>query len=172
MQHIKQAIKKSFRIIYYLFSIFPIKKNKIVVMNYFGRGYGDNPKYICEELLKTSTNLDIVWLVYGDLEKNSLPGKIRAVKVKTLKSVYEQTTAKVWIDNSRKQSYVYKRKNQFYIQTWHGGIPLKKIEFDCEKQFALGYINNMKNDNKMINLIISNSEYSNKLYRKTFRYKN
>ena len=46
-----------------LFRIVKIKKNKIVISNYFGKSYGDNAKYICDILLKKhKEKLDIVWL--------------------------------------------------------------------------------------------------------------
>ena len=34
------------------FRIFPIDRKKIVVSNFRGKGYGDNPKYIIENLRK------------------------------------------------------------------------------------------------------------------------
>ena len=52
-----------FSLLHLVFFVFKIRANKIVVSNFYGKGYGDNPKYIVEELLKTEKNLDIVWLV-------------------------------------------------------------------------------------------------------------
>ena len=41
---------------FYFFRIFSIKKNKIVLCNFDGKGYGDNPKYIAEELIKNNVS--------------------------------------------------------------------------------------------------------------------
>ena len=35
----------------------PISKNKLVVVSYYGRGYGDNAKYIVDEILKKKSDI-------------------------------------------------------------------------------------------------------------------
>lgn len=160
--------------IYYLFfmtifRIFSIKKNKVVISNYYGKGYGDNAKYICDELLSKDSNVDIVWLC-NNINDKSIPENIRKVKFNSIKGLYELTTAHIWMDNCRKYSYIRKRKGQFYIQLWHGCLMLKKIEFDVEKQLGVYYSKNMKKDNEMIDLFISNSKYFNNRCRESFKY--
>lgn len=177
IKHLITLIINSARQIYYkflsftylFFSLFPIKKNKIVITNYYGKGYGDNGKYIVEEIIKRGLNYDIVWIV-NDYKQIEFPQIIRTVKKLTLRSIYEEATAAVWIDNSRKFSFVRKRSNQFYIQTWHGGIALKKIENDAIDKLTSSYINNAVNDSKMANLLISNSTFCTNLYKKSFWY--
>ena len=111
-----------------IFRILPIKKGRIVFMNFFGKGYGDNPKYICEELIKhNNNNLELLWFVKKDT-LGDFPDKVKVIPRGTLKELYYLSTANVWVDNSRKHLGVKKRKKQLYIQTWHGGIALKKIE--------------------------------------------
>ena len=110
----------------YLFRVLPVKNNKIFCSNFGGRGYGDNPKYICEHLLSSSDKYDIVWEV-NDLDEY-MPEGIRKVKYLSFRAIYEATTSRVWIDNVRKNIWFRKRKNQLYIQTWHGGIGFKKAE--------------------------------------------
>ncbi|WP_220514128.1 CDP-glycerol glycerophosphotransferase family protein, partial [Streptococcus pneumoniae] len=39
-----------------------LKNNKILFINFNGKGYGDNPKSICEYLRTTYPELDLVWL--------------------------------------------------------------------------------------------------------------
>ena len=43
----KIAVKKRFGT---LCRVLPIVKNKVVFDNFGGKGYGDDPKYICEQL--------------------------------------------------------------------------------------------------------------------------
>ena len=107
--------------LYYFFGIFPIKKNKIFIQNFNGKGYGDNPKYIVEEILRRDLDFVLVWAVMPKLSKN-FPKGIKTVRYKSIRAIYEEATAKIWIDNCRKQLYVRKRKEQYYIQTWHGMI--------------------------------------------------
>ena len=153
----------------YIFRIFPIENNKVVIVNYYGKGYGDNAKYICDELLKHDYN--IIWLVkkeyFGDIK---FPTNVKKVKYNSIKGLYELTTAKFWIDNSRKVFYPPKRKKQFYIQTWHSSLRLKKIEKDAEDSLTEFYVENAKKDSKNINLITSGCGFSTNIYKNSFWY--
>lgn len=151
---------------------FPLKNDKIVICNYYGKGYGDNAKYIVEEIIKQNLNYDIVWMLKGDLiRKSNFPNRIRVVKYGSFKALFEMATAKIWIDNCRKSFYPPKRKNQFYIQTWHGGIALKKVEKDVEDKLAKNYIKYAKKDSKMADLFLSNSKFCSDMYRRAFWYR-
>jgi CDP-glycerol glycerophosphotransferase len=155
---------------FYFFRLFPIKKNKIICSNFYGKGYGDSPKYIIDELLKRDEKkYDIVWVV-KDKSITDFPQEIRTVKINTLKYIYELATSKVWIFNCRKNMSVKKRKGQFYIQTWHGGIAFKKIEKDAKNKLDSNYIAQAKDDSKAIDLIISNGKFCSQMYRRAFWY--
>ena len=118
-----------------IFRLLPVKKGRIVAENFFGKGYGDNPKYIYDELL-INPELELVWLIKKNTD-TEFPVGVNVVKRGTLKELYYLATAQVWIDNSRKHYGIRKRKGQMYIQTWHGGIALKKIEKDVENSLPL-----------------------------------
>ncbi|MBD3107141.1 CDP-glycerol glycerophosphotransferase family protein [Bacillus sp. AGMB 02131] len=156
---------------FYFFWLFPIQKNKIVIYNYTGKGYGDNGKYLIEEIINQGKNFDIVWLTRKEImETSNFPSQIRVINHRSIKALYELATAKIWIDNCRKTYYPPKRNQQFYIQTWHGGIALKKIERDAEKQLPSSYIECAKQDSKMADLFISNSNFCTNLYNSAFWY--
>lgn len=167
---VKMNLINFFSIFFYVFRIFKIKNNKIVCINFSGKGYGDSPKYIAEELLNDKMQYDIVWLV-NNLNDENFPSNIRKVRIFSIKSYYELATAKIWINNSRFDQFVRKRKNQIYIQTWHGGLALKKIEYDAIDKLSEYYKKVMENDNKMIDYMISNSDFCTKMYRRAFKYK-
>ena len=78
---------------YYL----PICKKKIVFDNFGGRGYGDDPKYIAEELRKNDSGLKLIW-VTSDM-KQEFPKGIKKVKYGTIRAAYHWSTAKIWVDN-------------------------------------------------------------------------
>ena len=143
--------------VFYIMRIFPIKKDKIVVSSYLGQGYGDNGKYIVEQLLKQEKHYDIVWLLRDS--NNGFPEGVRSVRYLSIRSVYEQATAKVWIDNRRKPDYVRKRKGQFYLATWHGGLALKRIEKDAPEALPSHHIKAAKRDSRMVDLFLSNSSW-------------
>jgi CDP-glycerol glycerophosphotransferase len=155
----------------YIFRIFPIDGKKIVVANFFGNGYGDSPKYIIEKLMNNNDKLKIVWLINKrKVEKHDLPSQIKIVEYFSIRAVYELVTAKIWIDNTRKKYSIKRRTNQYYIQTWHGGIPLKYIEKDTEKTLSRRYLKLAQRDSKNITHFLSNSEYNTNIIKKAFWY--
>lgn len=146
--------------------LMPVKKNKIVVSSYYGRGYSDSPKAIVDALLKTAPALDIVWLTN---DVTGLPDKVRACPYDSLGRIYHLSTAKVWIDNCRKGSR-FKKKSQIYLQTWHG-FALKRIEKDVvDKLGDPNYEAYARRDSAQCDLIVSNSAHMTKIYRESFWY--
>jgi CDP-glycerol glycerophosphotransferase len=147
-----------------------MQKNKIFVLNFNGKGYGDNLKYIVEEILERKIDCDIVWGIDNRYRKN-FPKSVRLVRFNSVESIYEAVTAKIWLDNTRKQPYVRKRKQQFYIQTWHGQIfDTKKVEGDIENKLSPYYIKQAKNDSKLIDIILSDSSVCTEKYKRSFWY--
>lgn len=136
--------------------LLPLKK-KIVVSNFNGRGYGDNPKYIIEKLMLEDANYDIVWLV-KDM-KEEFPRNIRKVKIGSLRSYYELITASLWIDNVRNNWKTFKRKKQCYLQTWHGSYGPKPIEAEAEGRLSTSYIAFAKRDGKLTDGILASNEF-------------
>ena len=157
-----------FSFFYYFFRIFPIQKNKIFFQNFNGKGYGCNPKYIAEEILRRKLGFILIWAALPEFSDN-FPKEIKTVSYKSIRSVYEQVTSKFWIDNCRKQLYVKKRKAQFYIQTWHGIGP-KKCEKDVEQTLSPYYLKQAKNDSKLIDLFLSDSKFATDLFSTSFWY--
>ena len=109
----------------------PIVKNKIVFSNYFGKSYGCNPKYIADEIIRQNLPYELVWLVKNPEEHiNEFPKEIRLVRYLSPESYKELASAKIWVDNTRKKPYweqgLIKKKDQVYIQTWHGSLGIKK----------------------------------------------
>lgn len=146
----------------------PVNKQKIVFSSFYGMGYGDNPKYIAEALRKQNENYQMIWLVRDDREKHSLPEGIIPCRSGSVQAVFHLATAKVWVDNCRKY-FRYKKKNQQYIQTWHG-FALKRIEKDVADNLGARYVKSAKKDSDAIDLILSDSQFMTKIYRNTFWY--
>ncbi len=157
------------RLPWMIFRLFPVKKNKITISSFYGRGYGDNAKYIVEELLQSKKSFRIIWMVKNDEEKKTLPAGVEACLIDTWEYVYHMMTAKVWIDNCRKFFIMLKRKKQLYIQTWHG-FALKRIEKDAEAALGKDYGKLAKRDSKNIDYILSCSRFMTGIYRNSFWY--
>ncbi|MDD1401139.1 CDP-glycerol glycerophosphotransferase family protein [Limosilactobacillus reuteri] len=147
-----------------------IKNKKIIVDNFFGRGFGDNPKYIVEKLLAIDPKLDIVWLVNDSTDNKLFPHNVRLVNYWSLRSAYELATAHVWIDNVKNNYKGVKRKKQFYLQTWHGGIGFKKVEKAAQDNLSEEYLKASKRDSKQTDLMISDSKWVTDNYRENFWY--
>lgn len=153
----------------YLFFLIPINPNKIVICNFFGKGYGDNGKYITEEIISRNLDYEVVWLLKKELMKNSkFPDQVRPVKNESVKAIYELSTSKFWVDNSRKYFFPPKKKGQIYIQTWHSSVGIKKIEGDAEEYLSKEYIKVAKKDSKITDVMTSGSQFNSERFRRAF----
>lgn len=165
----KTLIQKIINIILRILYIIPIKNNQVICMNFNGKGFGESPKYIAEELLKRDNDIKIYWVV-KDMKDATIPSKIKMVKYKSLHFFIILYTSKVIINDTRFGMYFNKRKEQFYIQTWHGCFAMKKIENDAIEKLPKNYYELMIHDSKMIDLIPSNSNFFNELCKRAFLY--
>lgn len=146
----------------------PIQKNKIVFVNHCGLGYGCNPKYIAEEILKQKLPYELVWLVKPEFMDESLfPKEIRIVDyTNKSESLNELATAKVWIDNSGKIQYIknglMKKVGQKYINTWHGSFGIKKLDLDIK-----GFKRNkfLIKDTSITDLYLSNCSFETNMFK-------
>ena len=162
----------------HIYKFLPIDNKKIVFSCFAGNGYGCNPKYITEELINKNINCKMVWLTLNPkLKKNMFPQNIHLVDVQSERAIYEQATAKIWIDNIRKTNFIKrglsKKTSQKYIQTWHGSLGIKKIGSDAnpnfwDKQFSSKFF---KKDSEMTDIIISNSSFETGVYRRNISSK-
>ena len=166
-----KSLIKAFRrlcstLIMIAFRVFPINPKKIVFSSYFCTSLSDNPWEIFQAMKKIHPELTFIWLLK---EPEPVEGGI-SVKSGTITALYHLATAKCWIDNSRKRSWVVKRKKQFYVQTWHGNISFKHVEADVEDKLPKLYVKAAKNDSKMADLFISGSKWATNCYRRCFWY--
>ena len=148
--------------------LLPLSRKKIVFSNFNGRGYGDNPRYIAEEILRQGLDYDLVWLV-SDLNER-MPEGIRKVGFYSRNAKLELSTAKVIVNNVKSLLPYTKKGSQYYIQTWHGDFPLKYIEAEVEDKLDAEYVRCSKEESKQIDLLLSGSRYMSDIYRKSFWY--
>ena len=166
----KQKLKHTaIRFLMTAMRVFPVNRNKIVITNYYGKGYGDNGKAIAESLRKLDPALDIVWGVNDDY-RASIPETVRPVRYNSIRFLWELSTAGAWVDNCRKNPGITKRRQQFYVQTWHGATPLKRIEGDVEAHLDEFYVAGAKNDSKMADLMLSGCRFFTEICRRAFWY--
>ena len=143
-----------------------VKGNKVIFMT-FNHTYMCNPKYICEELLRQELPLDIVWVTKAN-QPSYVPEGVRSVTYGTFAYLKELVTAKVWVDNAfgfTWNPFPPKKKNQFYIQTWHGSLGLKRIGRENVKNKRWSFA--ARANSRWVDLCVSNSTFETGVYRQT-----
>lgn len=150
-----------------LFVLFPLDREKIVFSNFNGGGYGDNPKFIAQEFLKRGLSRKLYWVSASDY---NLPEGILPLRPNTAAFAFHMATAGTWVDDTRKLYYFKKRPGQFYIQTWHGGLGLKKVEKDCEAALSREYVSYAKIDSQHMDLLLACCKWEYDSYREAFWY--
>ena len=158
-------------VLFYLLRVFPIKKNKVLACVSIGRRYDDNQKFIMEELHKLCPDVDIVW-VKDPKYDYELPSWMRSVRWRSMRYFYEYVTAKIWTNNCTEPDYYVKRKGQLYVETWHGGLGIKRVASDIIGQGAKLRKQTIffKNASDMADVYISNSDHLSVIYRRGFHY--
>lgn len=108
--------------------LLPIKKNRVLLCNDLSRKYADNPKVVCEYLLKHYPGaFEIVFPVAHPEDYDNLREKgIRVVRYNSFDYFRLALTSAVFLTNSGGFSYLPMRKKQFIVNTWHGGGAYKK----------------------------------------------
>ena len=172
MMKIKTSIKKRLKkTIFWLFRKLPLQ-NKVVATTMRGRKFGDNAKAIVAVIHEKSPDIEIVWLKnynYNYL----LPTWARGVEYFSLfRTYFELATAKVWINTHLYESDWEKRKGQLAVQTWHGGLGIKKIEHDIVGPYGLTEYEKqrVKHTCDLSDVFISQSDHLTSIYRRAFGY--
>ena len=175
---IRQIIKKTVIIIYYVFlKVLPINNKVIFFESNVGRNYSSNPKYVYEEMVKKE--LDREFKCIWSLEDTTIniPGNAIKVKRARLKYLYYLAIAKIWICDTRQPEFLIKRPETTYIQLWHG-TPLKKLAMDLDvfkssERIELSeYKRLFKKNTETWDYLISQSDYTTERFRSSFDFKN
>ena len=146
--------------------IFKVNKRKIVFCNFAGNGYSDNPKYIAEEIIKEKLDSQIVWLVRKHYD--DIPECIKQVKLPTLSSAYELSTAKVIVINTKNALPFFKKRSQYLIQTWHSTYGPKYVEKDAMDTLTAKYIKDSIENSEDTDLFISPCKLQTEEFRHAF----
>lgn len=161
---IKSLLRK---LLYFITNILPVNQKKIFVNNFNGSGYGENPKYIVEEILNRNEN----FLIYWNINKNTnseFPKKIKLVNRFSICYFYHLATSKIIINNTRNFMGLEKKVDQIYLQTWHGSVALKFVEKQAINGLNSVYIKDAKHDGKITDAIISANSLQTNQFKHNF----
>ena len=170
MKFLKSLEHYSLMLLQQVMSVFPIDDHKVFMINHYGKGYGDNGKYIAEALYEEDSSYRVIWPVRKNDETSGFPKRIKTVPYYSLSFFYHLMTAGIRISNVRLPWFLKKRKNQYYIQCWHGSNALKCVEKDALDTLADRYIKSAMQDAKNSDLMISNSDSWTECIRRAFWY--
>lgn len=112
-----------------------LKSEKKAIFNSFsGKQYSDSPRAISEKLHELYPDYKIVWVwnqkedIYG-----VIPDYVKTVRSGTWEYYKEFATSCAFACNIAMIPCFYKRKDQFFIQTWHGDRAFKKVLYEAAK---------------------------------------
>ena len=135
LRKIIRIVSGSIEKIKFKINTFGIKVNDKVVIfcAYDGRSYACTPKALYEEMLKNKKfkDFEFIWVFkkpekYKFLEENR---NTKVVKIKTKEYDKYLVKSKYWFFNYKIPDYLYPKKNQIFVQCWHG-TPLKRLGCD------------------------------------------
>lgn len=157
--------------------LLPVKKNILIFHSNLGKNYTGNPKAIYETFVKLhlDRSLRLVWAFQSGVCNLHLPGKVTLVTYGRFRYYYYMAVAKVWVFDSRQESFLKKRKNCIYLQTWHG-TPLKKLALDMEEMHMTGesnleeYKQKFRKETLSWDYLIAQNEFSVQTFRRCFAF--
>ncbi|MGO3119453.1 MAG: bifunctional glycosyltransferase/CDP-glycerol:glycerophosphate glycerophosphotransferase [Moraxellaceae bacterium] len=139
----------------------------IVFESNFGKVYGQNPRYIYEELLRQNRSFRAVW-VYQDKDKNlDIPGRVVQVRRGSDEYFNYLGRAGYWVNNIR-FSVTYKPERTVYLQTWHG-TPLKRLGLDISVSGPeVEARENFLKESANWDFLLAQNTYSSEIFKRAF----
>lgn len=156
----------------------PIQENKIVINNFNGKNlYGCHAKYIVEEILKRNLPYKIVWILrdINEVDTSCFPKQVKLVKFHSKDDIKEFASAKLLLGNVRANEYIKrgweKKEGQYYLQTWHGSLGIKRFGTVVEKIYSPeneSLLTTSEQDAKYTDMLISNSDFEDDVFKTSY----
>lgn len=162
---------------FYLFN--KVDEKTILFEVFGGRNYSCSPKYIYEKMLTMPEFKDytFVWS-FKDIDAHEIKKTDNLILVKHASKEYYKycASSKYWIVNSIMGEHIKKKKNQIYVQCWHG-TPLKRLRNDIEVTGSV--LNTIKEirkrndrDSSRFDYFLSPSKFATEKFISAFNLKN
>ena len=149
-----------------LYCLLPINRKKVVFFNIPDRYYC-NLKYVAQALHTKYPKYKLVWVTNNS--DKGYPDYVKCVPNTKMGLLYHVATAKVWVFANVQHRGIKKRKGQYFVNTWHGCVALKKIGIYTNANSIKNYSDVVKTSEKT-DLFISNSTWCSEMYRQSFKY--
>ncbi len=178
------CLRKTFRFVLYIknkitylyyFLFYKIDDKMIFFESFYGNSYSCSPKAIYEYVLNDERFKDykFVW-AFKNINKYTFDERTILVKSNSRKYYKYLSKSKYWVVNLLINTGVKKKKNQVYVQCWHG-TPLKKLRYDIEKDNVLNSISEVRKRNDLdaikFDYFISPSKFCTEKFTSAFNLK-
>ena len=178
------CLRKTFRFVLYIknkitylyyFLFYKIDDKMIFFESFYGNSYSCSPKAIYEYVLTDERFKDykFVW-AFKNINKYTFGERTILVKSNSRKYYKYLSKSKYWVVNLLINTGVKKKKNQVYVQCWHG-TPLKKLRYDIEKDNVLNSISEVRKRNDLdaikFDYFISPSKFCTEKFTSAFNLK-
>ena len=178
------CLRKTFRFVLYIknkitylyyFLFYKIDDKMIFFESFYGNSYSCSPKAIYEYVLNDGRFKDykFVW-AFKNINKYTFDERTILVKSNSRKYYKYLSKSKYWVVNLLINTGVKKKKNQVYVQCWHG-TPLKKLRYDIEKDNVLNSISEVRKRNDLdavkFDYFISPSKFCTEKFTSAFNLK-
>ncbi len=175
LKYILKILIYKIRSINYKMKYYNNKCEKIIVFQSFhGTKYNDSPKSIFLEMLEDEAFSDYTFYwAFKEIENFPIyDSRVKTVKYNSMEYFQTISKAKFIITSTRLLNFIHLKKEQIYVQTWHG-TPLKKLGIDItstnNKRTSIKDYQLMNNlDSYKINYFISPSAYASSKFKSAF----
>ncbi|WP_077614027.1 CDP-glycerol glycerophosphotransferase family protein [Caenibacillus caldisaponilyticus] len=149
--------------------VLPVDRKLIVFESGVGKQVADSPRAIYEEIVRRQLDYKKVWVCNKNIRFRD--PKTKRITRLSPQYYYYLARARYWINNQNFPTYIKKRPQTTYIQTWHG-TPLKKMLFDIEKIQGRNedYLERVYQATKSWDYLISPSPYATKAFKSAFHF--
>jgi len=124
------------RLYYGFMRLLPINPKLVVFSEYWGTGFGCNPRAIFEEMQRIAPDLTAIWIL-DKSKQGLLPPGVKVIEPNGIKQWAAFARAKYFVNNVNFPGAYVKRPGQVHIQTMHG-TPLKFCGLDVMGKAVAG----------------------------------
>ena len=178
-RNIRKRIKAAIVPIYKLIAILiPVDKKLITFSAYNGKNYSGSPKALYEYMVDNQLDRKyrIIWFIHEKSLPARIPGNAEQKPYNNIMYYCYMARAKVWISDSRNPDFMIRKRNQKYIQIWHG-TPYKTLGLDIENlNMAGGYVgkkkyqDNIRSNSRQWDYMVTQNDFSIPIFQRCFDY--
>ncbi|MBF8984609.1 CDP-glycerol glycerophosphotransferase family protein [Lutibacter sp. B2] len=152
-------------LIYKLFCLLPINKNRMILECDYGKGFYGNLLYIYEEILNQNLEFQIIIPLNKGVTYDKKDNEnTKIIRTKSIVHLYYLATSKYWITNNHYYFFLKPRSETIFINTWHALGAFKKFGLDSAK--TKEEIDRFKSEGENIDYLLVSSTKLRDIYSK------